>query len=394
MSSGKPSREAQTKFRESFSLQNLQSKYASFLQSSPSSPLPASQHRHQVNEFPAVVLHQASLPERLNSAIDTALSHAWSPASKANHRTALNRFLEFCNNNSVPQEDRFPASELLLCAFIASCTNRAPSTVKNYISGIRAFHITKGLPWHGSTRLQYVRDGVVNFSGTAVNSKPPRPPVTRDMLQALYNNLDRTSPQDICILACASVAFWGQARLGELLLESALPVPNPLPVPSPSDVRSNTMASITMTLPHTKVKKWTGEEITLTQQLDASNPVQALDLHLSINKLPPHLPLFSFRVGLETRVLTKQHFLSACNNIWSKSGLPRYTGHSFRIGGTTALLLAGVQPSLVKEMGRWASDAYKLYWRDFHTLIPLNAQNLPLAPLPHSKSSGASTTLG
>ena len=37
--------------------------------------------------------------------------------------------------------------------------------------------------------------------------------------------------------------------------------------------------------------------------------------------------------------------------------------HSFRIGGATALMAMGVDPSLIKNKGRWASDVYEIYCR-------------------------------
>ncbi|TFK16572.1 hypothetical protein FA15DRAFT_548136, partial [Coprinopsis marcescibilis] len=60
--------------------------------------------------------------------------------------------------------------------------------------------------------------------------------------------------------------------------------------------------------------------------------------------------------------LTKAHFLERCNQIWTGLGYLRITGHSFRIGGTTELLLAGVPPDVVKAMGRWSSDSFLKYW--------------------------------
>jgi hypothetical protein len=40
-----------------------------------------------------------------------------------------------------------------------------------------------------------------------------------------------------------------------------------------------------------------------------------------------------------------------------------FGGHSLRIGGATAALAAGVQPNLIRLMGRWKSDVYELYCR-------------------------------
>jgi hypothetical protein len=63
-------------------------------------------------------------------------------------------------------------------------------------------------------------------------------------------------------------------------------------------------------------------------------------------------------------------FLRRCNAIWSARGYPRCTGHSFRLGGTTELLLAGVHPDIVKAMGQWSSDAFLVYWHSLGDLAP------------------------
>ena len=37
--------------------------------------------------------------------------------------------------------------------------------------------------------------------------------------------------------------------------------------------------------------------------------------------------------------------------------------HSYRIGGATALFAAGADPLVIRTMGRWSSDCYRLYVR-------------------------------
>jgi hypothetical protein len=37
--------------------------------------------------------------------------------------------------------------------------------------------------------------------------------------------------------------------------------------------------------------------------------------------------------------------------------------HSYRIGGATALFAAGATPMVIRTMGRWSSDCYRLYVR-------------------------------
>ena len=43
---------------------------------------------------------------------------------------------------------------------------------------------------------------------------------------------------------------------------------------------------------------------------------------------------------------------------------PKHFGlHSLRIGGATALFAAGATPTVIRTMGRWSSDCYRLYVR-------------------------------
>ncbi len=51
-------------------------------------------------------------------------------------------------------------------------------------------------------------------------------------------------------------------------------------------------------------------------------------------------------------------------------------GHSFRIGGTTFFLIKGVNPDVVKALGRWSSDAFKKYWRNLEILGILHIELL------------------
>ena len=44
--------------------------------------------------------------------------------------------------------------------------------------------------------------------------------------------------------------------------------------------------------------------------------------------------------------------------------------HSYRIGGATALFAAGADPTVIRTMGRWSSDCYRLYVRACHETMP------------------------
>jgi len=46
-------------------------------------------------------------------------------------------------------------------------------------------------------------------------------------------------------------------------------------------------------------------------------------------------------------------------------------GHGFRIGGTTHLLLLGINPWIIMVQGRWSSQAFLGYWRQCEEILPL-----------------------
>jgi site-specific recombinase XerD len=101
--------------------------------------------------------------------------------------------------------------------------------------------------------------------------------------------------------------------------------------------------------------------------------------HVTVNNIPSDQPLFSYRNDKGRLVcLSRRKFLQRCNNVWKKHGVPSITGHSFRIGGTTHLLIAGVNPDVVQAMGRWNSDVFLIYWRRLDILAPLHAEFLDL----------------
>lgn len=128
---------------------------------------------------------------------------------------------------------------------------------------------------------------------------------------------------------------------------------------------------------NTKVAGKKGEDVYICHQRGPSDAIQAYDNHLRVNHTPPDEPLCSF--GSEPGkylLLTRKKFLAHCNQIWKCYGFLISTGHSFRIGGTTELLLASVAPDVVELMGRWSSDAFLCYWRSLELIAPMHAELL------------------
>ncbi|KAJ6597345.1 hypothetical protein B0H10DRAFT_1803378, partial [Mycena sp. CBHHK59/15] len=221
---------------------------------------------------------------------------------------------------------RLPASEFLLCAFAASYAGSlAVSTVEGKLAAIRAWHIINDERYNGSVRLNYVLKGIENLAPDAL---PSRPPITDDMLLMLHRHLDHSNGFDAAVFSAATTAFWCQCRLGEILSKTERSF-DPTLVPTVRNLGQpcSKAGSRVLRLPNTKTKRKKGENTFMGRQRAPSDPVGAVEAHISINDLSGADPLFSYRVqngGL--LALTKRKFLARCNSIWN--GLPKSTGYS------------------------------------------------------------------
>jgi hypothetical protein len=293
----------------------------------------------------------------------------------------IKRFHAFCDREQIPAKFRLPASEFLLCSF-AACDAGVLSgtTAQNRISAVKAWHIINGARWFGGLRLNYVLNGVQNLT-PADSHRPPRPPVTKLMLEVLDRHLSHTDTLDVCILAATKTALWGQCRLAEILSPTATKCPPTakllLTLRSHLQPACTASGSRMLHLAQTKKLGRKGEDIILCRQYGASDPIDALELHLSINVFGDDLPIFSYLTASGVCFLTRAKLLEKCNHIWTRYGLPSCSGHSFRIGGTTELLISRVPPDIVKTMGRWTSDSFLRYWRSLEAVVPLHVEYLP-----------------
>ncbi|TFY50519.1 hypothetical protein EVJ58_g11016, partial [Rhodofomes roseus] len=173
-----------------------------------------------------------------------------------------------------PEEQRAPTSDVLLQTFVADLAGAySADTIRNYVMGIRAWHILHGIPW--------TRD--------------------KEQLDTLLRGATKLAPS--------------------------------------SSKRS------------------------------PRQPYTPLLDHIAINDPPNNVPLFSHRVGRDGdngggwEALTKKVVLARVAQAAKVAKLAVLHGHSLRIGGTLEYMLRGVPFDVVKVMGRWQSDAFRIYLR-------------------------------
>ena len=307
--------------------------------------------------------------------VTRAISHGWANSTVNRYSGTIKQFLRFCDKERVPEHLRFPADEFVLCAFLASSLGKhAGSTPRARLSALKAWHTTHNVEWKGSARLRYVLNGVCN-SAPGSSTRPPRPPINARMMIQLIEGLNLELPLDAAVAACAVTAFWGQCRLGELLPLSTTAPTTSLPTRSAFKRSVKNPHSCLLHLPTTKTHRH-GQDVVLVDQLFPINPIVLLKNHIRVNNLPNDIHIFTYLSDTGLISLTKSIFLQRCNVIWSRLGYPRTTGHSFRIGGTTELLIAGIPPDVVKATGRWSSESFLRYWRSLDILAPQYIRNI------------------
>jgi hypothetical protein len=271
-----------------------------------------------------------------------------------------------------------PASHFLLAAFIANHVGTVGGgTVKSWMSGLKAWHDLNGAPWEGEDCWVELARCTANKEGTGFK-RAQRGPVTIEHLIALRNALDICLPFDAAVWAIATAAFWGCRRLGELTIPSAEKYDTKYHVSRATHIKRIVPASSShataVSIPWTKSTRERGAIITLTDRADDLCPSRALRNHFLANKLvPAHAPLFAFQNDAGNwSPMTKDWFLGRCFPIWKAASLLAVFGHSFRIGGSTELLLAGVPCDIVAALGGWTSLAFLLYWRKIEHIVPMN----------------------
>lgn len=326
------------------------------------------------------------LSSQARNDVTRAIQGGWATSTLKRYTGTIKQFIRFCDTERVPESLRFPADEFVLCAFAASSFGKhAGGTPRSRLSALKAWHLTHNVEWKGSVRLRYVLNGVHNFT-PGTSKRPLRPPISTKMLSQLAENLNLDSPFDAAVAACATTAFWGQCRLGELLPRSSslLLLPS-LPTRSGFKRSKRNPRSCILHLPTTKTHRH-GQDVVLVDQEAHINPISLLKNHFRVNSVRHDAHIFSYTTPTGDLSLTKDLFLQRCNSIWSKLGYPRTTGHCFRIGGTTELLVAGVPPDIVRTTGRWSSESFLRYWRSLDDIAPLHIRNLHAVRRKHRRS--------
>jgi hypothetical protein len=143
----------------------------------------------------------------------------------------------------------------------------------------------------------------------------------------------------------------------------------------------NGLMSKVFRVPITKVAR-SGEDIYWSKQNGDSDPEAAFINHITINHPSPDEHLFAYQHKAARRPLTKKAFLHRIALAARKAGLQQKKGHAIRIRSTLEYLLRGVPLEVMKQKGRWASEAFARYLTKHAQVLAPYMQAVPADP-PH-----------
>jgi hypothetical protein len=312
------------------------------------------------------------------SRLTLAFHSSYAPQTDRNYGYAIKRFIKFAVSCGVPEHKALPCDLHILLLWLADVIGKTGDSVaQGNLSALAAWHKINGAPFEIPPQWSMIKRALKSKWPGSVKPKALCKPITPAMIRMLVMAWYGGSPRQSCALALAITAWCGQMRLGELMPPSNQEVGRSRLPDRKSWTRSNDGSS-TIQLPWTKTKRFAGDTVYLLSHKPPLDPTTALAHHLTTSTFSEFLLLREFRSRSKgtALVMHKDLFMELCNEIWSSNDLPHISGHSFRIGGTTSLLRAGVSPYIVKKMGRWSSDAYLRYWRDLKELFTDHAANI------------------
>jgi hypothetical protein len=192
-----------------------------------------------------------------------------------------------------------------------------------------------------------------------------RKPVQLRHLAELAKELAKGEAKERLALTIALVAFWGMARLGELVSDNKSKVKilwNDL-------LYSKDKTYLRITIRNAKTAK-PGEVqfLTLKRIPSLLCPLSAIDrLDRDNPKASLGDPIFLYCDGKDRRMcLSKTALINMYKRVWKKTDKShQLSGHSFRIGGATLNWNNEIPLDEIVRLGRWESKAYQVYLRKY-----------------------------
>jgi hypothetical protein len=301
-----------------------------------------------------------------------ALGHALDRSTQATYNSHLQSYLTFCKNHNFsvePTEDTLSFYTVYMCHYIK------PDSVNTYLSGICS-SLEQFYPDIRKTRrsrlVAKTLAGCQKLYSSPTKRKEPLLERHLSKITALLS--DASSHNDKLFIALTLTGFHALMRLAELV------------EPRDKSFRKVTLRSTlsfpdsnqySFWLPTSKSDRaFEGNRILITSAFcsPSENPITFFRSYLvsrdSLFPYHPHLWLMS-----DGTLPKRNWYISRLKALFPEENIG---GHSLRAGGATFLAIHKVPDDRIQAMGRWSSDAFKIYIRKhpalLHTLLDFHSQ--------------------
>lgn len=304
------------------------------------------------------------------------ISGAWSNATLKHYNAGVSKLMKFAHEYGVPRYYLLPIDPDVLTHFVVwaapkvnpdSQFNASPpiksNTIRTYLSGIKAWHLFHGFdyPHKETPRIEALLTAAKKLELQTEPTERKDPILIRHLF-GLVENLAGKDLESQVAYTVALVAFWGMARLGELVKTSSkvdqVKVKDLIWDPKGGFVRIRIRAAKTASVGEI-------QEIHLQYQLSLLDPIGAIRRLIEDTRATDDDPVFSYPKGNERVTLTKSRCLKIFSNTWKTQDECKLTGHSFRVGGASLRWNLNNPLEEIVKTGRWRSEAYKLYIREY-----------------------------
>ena len=240
--------------------------------------------------------------------------------------------------------------------------------MKIHLSGIKSYQLDLGIECKAFSdpRLEQTIQGIKRDHNEPRSR--PRTPLTRPHLLRILTSIGHNNYESTVIRAAFTLAFAAFLRVGEFTYKEAdkdLGGTFSKWFLTKSCIRlSRTRDYLELNLPSSKTDPFReGIKLTIAASYDNGCPVRAMRVFLANDThRPQSAPLF--RIGKETQLaFSREYVFRTLQQQAIAAGLDQgnWNGHSFRRGAATWAAEVGIPENEIQTLGRWRSDAYKVY---------------------------------
>lgn len=307
-----------------------------------------------------------------------AAASAWMTSTLTGYSSGMSKYIEFKEKTASGFDPSAKITDNEIYNFIAWAGKSlvdnpsgpknaiSSATIKNYLNGIRAWHIVR------HTRIPRTDQEVVKvlLRATKRNKEEKslvtvkKPVMVQQLFDLLKNSTGKSARHDLATTV-ALVAFWGMARLGELLRgskESGALLVRHLEFGSTDGQK---YAKLHLQKAKT-AKPGEIQVIHLQEQRNVLDPVSALERLLAgRSNVDRDDFLFALEESGGVSPMLKRAFTNTVEECWGHSRIETWTGHSFRVGGTSIRFNLGTPMKVKVKQGRWKSLTYLRYFKAY-----------------------------